>query len=260
MRIAVTGAAGQLGRAVVRECQALHDVVALDHHALDIEDDGAVARRMAEIHPNAIVNCAAYNNVDGAEDELLRALALNAFAVRRLARAAEACGASFVHYGSDFVFDGTATVPYLEDARPNPLSAYGASKLLGEYFAETKGVWFVLRVESLFGQVPGAAAKGTIASIRSRLTSGEVVRVFQDRVVTPSYVFDVASATRFVVEHHVRSGFYHCVNSGVCTWPELVRHLATELCVEPRLDLVKSSDVRLRAARPLYCALSNRKL
>src|SRR6266704_2189711 len=128
MRIAVVGARGQLGAAIVHECSASHEVTALAHVDLDVTNAAAVAAAMDRVRPDAIINCAAYNNVDGAEDHPIEALNLNAFALRALARAAEAHGAALVHYGSDFVFDGTATVPYTEEDRPNPRSVYAASK------------------------------------------------------------------------------------------------------------------------------------
>src|SRR5260370_9084931 len=132
MRIAVVGAAGQLGAAVVHECSLRHDVAALDHAALDITDPVNVASEMKRIAPAVIINCAGYNAVDAAEDHPVEALQANAFAVRALARAARAQGASLVHYSRDFVFDGTATAPYTAEDRPTPPSGEPASKMLAE--------------------------------------------------------------------------------------------------------------------------------
>ena len=260
MKILVTGARGQLGAVLTAQLGGAHDVVALGHADLDISDSRAVSNRISQERPDAVVNCAAYNNVDAAEDHPLAALTLNAFAVHVLAMAAEATGAAFVHYGSDFVFDGTAARPYDENDPPKPLSVYGASKALGELLARCRTPWYVLRVESLFGHATGAAPKGTIAGLRARLLAGDVVRVFEDRVVSPSYVPDIARATSFVLEQRPQAGLYHCVNGPFCTWPELASELARALDVEPRLELVKTADVVLRAARPRYCALSNAKL
>src|SRR6185503_3935596 len=145
MRIAVVGALGQLGSAVVQEFSAAHDVVALAHADLDVCDDRQVASAMERIRPQAIINCAAYNDVDGAEDHPVEALNLNAFSVRALALAAAAHDAVLVHYGSDFVFDGTAAAPYTEQDRPNPRSVYAISKLLGEWFAADAPTSYVLR-------------------------------------------------------------------------------------------------------------------
>jgi dTDP-4-dehydrorhamnose reductase len=186
---------------------------------------------------------------------------VNAVAVRTLARAARKHGAALVHFGSDFVFDGTTSQPHVESDRPGPRSVYGVSKLLGEWFAADVPRHYVLRVESLFGAVPGGpAARGSVATIIAALRSGAVARVFEDRTVSPTYIPDAARATRQLLEGGAPSGLYHCVSSGSCTWVDFAREAARLLDVEPRLDIVRMADVELRAARPLYCALSNQKL
>src|SRR5439155_16196493 len=221
----------------------------------------AVAVAMARARPEVIINCAAYNDVDLAEDRPIEALNVNAFAVRALARAAAATGALLVHYSTDFVFDGTADRPYAEDDLPNPRSVYAASKLLGEWFAGDAPRAYVLRVESLFGRVAdGPPAKGSIAGILKTIVEGGEARVFEDRTVSPTYVIDAARATLQLVERGAPPGLYHCVNSGQCTWLEFARQLTEQLGVEARLAPVRVADVKLRANRPQYCALSNAKL
>jgi dTDP-4-dehydrorhamnose reductase len=260
MRIAVVGARGQLGAAVVHECAA-HDVVPFVRADLDVTDDRAVARAMEQARPDAIVNCASYNDVDGAEDHPVDALNVNAFAVRALAAAADRLNAAFIHYGSDFVFDGRAAAPYTEDTPPSPCSAYGASKMLGEWFALEAPRGYVLRVETLFGQAPGGPApKGSVATIAEELRAGACPAVFEDRTISPTFVIDAARATRLVLERAIAPGLYHCVNSGRCTWLELAQELARLLGVAPTVKAVRMGDVKLRAQRPQYCALSNEKL
>jgi dTDP-4-dehydrorhamnose reductase len=261
MRIALVGAEGQLGSAVARECHERHDVVEITHSMLDITNDEAVRERMIRAKPDAIVNCAAYNDVDGAEDHPVDALNVNAFAVRALARAASACGCALVHYSTDFVFDGKASQPYTEADSPNPRGAYAASKLIGEWFAADAPRAYVLRVESLFGAVPGARpAKGSVASILKSIQTGAEIRVFEDRTISPTYVFDAAVATRKLLEQPAPAGVYHCVNSGSCTWLDLARALARQLGVDAKLVPVRMADTKLRAERPMYCVLSNAKL
>jgi dTDP-4-dehydrorhamnose reductase len=261
MRIAVVGAAGQLGTAIAEECAAAHHTVTFTRSVLDTTDDAAVAAAMDGARPDAIVNGSAYTDVDGAEDHPVVALNINAFAVRALARAAETHGAALVHFSTDFVFDGTASSPYTEQDRPNPRSVYAASKLLGEWFALEAPRAYVLRVESLFGRAAnGPAAKGSVAGIVKTLRAGGSPKVFEDRTVSPSYIPDAARATRQLLESTAPPGLYHCVNSGLCTWLEFAQELARQLGVEPRFEAVKMADVPLRAARPQYCALSNEKL
>jgi dTDP-4-dehydrorhamnose reductase len=261
MRVAVVGARGQLGEAVVHAFAAGHEVIPLVREDLDISNDDAVASVMERLRPGAIVNCAAYNDVDGAEDHPVDALNVNAFGPRALARGAAAIGAVLVHYGSDFVFDGMAARPYTEDDRPNPRSVYAASKLLGEWFAADAPRWYVLRVESLFGYVPGGRrAKGSVAAIVDKLRRGEETVVFSDRTVSPTDIVDAANATRYLIEHASPAGLYHCVNSGDGTWQDVAREIAGQLGVAPKLKPVRMADASLRAQRPQYCALSNRKL
>ena len=150
MTIVVTGAAGQLGSTLSKRFAFEHEVIAFDRSGLDLTDFVDVFNKIREIRPTVIVNCAAYNDVDGAEDDAVTALSVNAFGVRALAQAAKEVGATLVHYSTDFVFDGNGTSPYTESDRPNPKSVYAMSKLLGEWFAHDT-VSYVLRVESLFG-------------------------------------------------------------------------------------------------------------
>jgi dTDP-4-dehydrorhamnose reductase len=262
MRIAVVGARGQLGAVLVQVAlERGHDVLEYRRQELDVTDERAVEAAMAEAAPDLIVNCTGYNAVDAAEDHPVEALRLNAFAVRGLARAADAQRAIFVHYSSDFVFDGETTKPYTEEDAPNPRSAYAASKRLGEWMAEETPRAYVLRVESLFGEAAGVPPKGTVAGMVKGMLEGRRVPAFADRTVSPTYVVDAANATLDLVERNSTPGLYHCVSTGWCTWLEFAQETARLLGVaNPQIDAVRVADVKLRAPRPQYCALSNAKL
>ena len=254
-RVLVTGASGQLGSAVVRAF-ADRDVIAHSSATLNITDPDAVARAVRAAAPDAIINCAAFNDVDGAESS-----PQEAFAVRSLARAAEAAGSRLVHYSTDFVFDGTAATPYTEETPPRPRSVYAASKLVGEWFALEAPGAFVLRVESLFGTPRDwQGRRGTFESIVSGLERGVAVRVFTDRVVSPGYTPDIAAATRFLLDSGAPAGLYHCVNSGSATWEQVARELAGGLGIQPILDPMTMAQVQMKAARPRFCALATDKI
>ena len=260
MRVFITGATGQLGSAIVSQF-AHCSLVSPGHADLDLGDTEAVRRAVAAARPDVIVNCAAYNQVDAAEDHPLDALRLNAFAVRTLAHAAEDMQARLVHYGSDFVFDGTASEPYDETAAPAPQSLYGASKLLGEWMALAMPRAYVLRVESLFGTPRGFTGRtGSMESIARALEDGREVAVFNDRTVTPGYVTDIAAATRHLLESNAPPGLYHCANGGPTRWTDMAEELAALLGVRPNIRSVSSASVSLKARRPLYSALSTTKL
>ena len=172
MRVLITGVAGQLGRAMARRLSSSATVVPFTRQELDVTRDADVLRIVLSSRPDVIVNCTAYNAVDDAEEHAVEALEVNAFAVLALARAARACGAVFVHYGTDFVFDGRSDRPYLETDAPAPQNHYGLSKLLGEWLAADAPEHYVLRVESLFG---GERAKSSVDRILDALRSGGTV-------------------------------------------------------------------------------------
>ena len=256
MRLLVFGAAGQLGSTFAGAPG--HDVIGFTRADVDVTDQAALVAAVERVQPDVLVNCTAYNDVDGAEDNAAAALAVNAMAVRAMAAAATRVGATFVHYSTDFVFDGEASTPYVEEDRARPVSVYGCSKLLGEWFARDAPRWYVLRVESLFG---GRQARSSVDKIAAALRQRRAAPVFADRVVTPSYVDDVRDATLALLARDAPSGVFHCVNSGQGTWADVGRHIASLVGADPGLLVLTSvRDVKLKATRPVYCALNNRKL
>jgi dTDP-4-dehydrorhamnose reductase len=257
-RVLITGARGQLAGAIFDAFRGSAQVIAYSRAELDIADADSVFANVRRDRPDVIINCAAYNNVDGAEDDPEAAMNVNAFAVRLLARAAADVGATLVHYSTDFVFDGRTSRPYVEEDRPNPHSVYAQSKLVGEWFALEAPRAFVLRVESLFG---GANAKSSIDRIFRAVAKGEESKVFRDRTVSPSYVDDVAVATKTLLESGPL-GLYHCVGTGYATWLDLGREIARLMGKEheARLTPISVADVQMRAERPQFAALANEKL
>jgi dTDP-4-dehydrorhamnose reductase len=258
MRVLVVGAAGQLGQAMVARLDGEHEVTAWARRDLDLTRHQDVREAVRELAPQAVINCSGYNQVDAAEDDQRTALEVNAMVVGTLARAAAALNALFLHYSTDFVFAGTASTPHTEAERPEPRSVYAQSKLIGEWLAADAPAHYILRVESLFG---GPQRHSSIDRIVDLIRAGQPAPVFVDRVVSPSFVVDVADASAFILKGRPPSGLYHCVNTGHATWmevaEEIVRHLGvTGAALKP----VFVKDVPLRAPRPQFAALSNDKL
>ena len=254
----VTGAAGQLGCALVTTLADEYEIVGETRQTLDVTHHAAVMRRVLEVKPAALINCTAYNDVDGAEADAVTALSVNALAVRTLARAATEAGAVLVHYSTDFVFDGETDRPYTENDRPSPQSIYAQSKLVGEWLAADAPRHYVLRVASLFG---GPQATSSIDRIIHALRTGNNPKVFSDRYVSPSFVDDVVSATRALLSANAPPGLYHCVNSGYGTWLDVGQEIARQLGVaDDRLVPVLTSDVNLKARRPRFAALEATRL
>ncbi|MGE3492468.1 MAG: dTDP-4-dehydrorhamnose reductase [Vicinamibacterales bacterium] len=258
MRVLVVGAAGQLGQAMASKLAGEHEVVTATRADVDLTAHAAVLSFVDRVAPHAIVNCASYNDVDGAESRQQHAFAVNAFAPRTLARAAEALDAILIHYSTDFVFTGTASQPYAEDDLAEPQSVYAQSKLVGEWMVADWRKHYVLRVESLFG---GTLAKSSVDRIVAAVRAGREAPVFFDRVTSPSYIDDVVAATAHVLRAEVPFGLYHCVNTGHATWLDLGREVARLLGRgDETLKPMSVDDVKFAASRPRFAALSNRKL
>lgn len=258
MKVLVVGAAGQLGQAMVSRLALEHEVVAATRADVDLTAHAAVLDFVLRAAPDTIVNCASYNDVDGAETRQAHAFAVNAFAPRSLARAAQALDAALIHYSTDFVYSGTASQPYAEEDLPEPQSVYAQSKLVGEWMVADWRKHYVLRVESLFG---GTLAKSSVDRIVAAVRAGTEAPVFFDRVTSPSYIDDVVAASAYVLRTPVPFGLYHCVNTGHATWLELGREIARVLGrPEAALEPLSVDDVKFAAARPRFAALSNRKL
>ncbi|MGH9387481.1 MAG: dTDP-4-dehydrorhamnose reductase [Vicinamibacterales bacterium] len=274
MNVVVFGANGQLGQSIVARLSSRYAVTACTRQQVDVANHDQVRAFTLDLGPHAIINCAAYNNVDAAEDDPRAAFEVNALAVRTLSRAAGDAGAVFVHYSTDFVFNGSANEPYTEEETPEPQSVYAQSKLVGEWMAAICPRHYVLRVESLFG---GPLARSSVDTIIAALRDGRSARVFTDRWVSPSFVDDVVEATAFLLSQSTNHGpqtapsgvegsspafgLYHCVNTGAATWLEVGREVA-RLLNRPAdaLAPVAMADVTLRALRPRYAALDNTKL
>jgi dTDP-4-dehydrorhamnose reductase len=178
--------------------------------------------------------------------------------VGTLAKSAAAIGAVLMHYSTDFVFAGTATKPYTETQQPEPRSVYAQSKLIGEWLAADAPQHYVCRVESLFG---GPHRRSSVDRIVDAIRDGGPAPGFRDRVVSPSFVADVAEASAFILETRPAAGIYHCVNSGHATWLEVGQEIARRLGQsDSSLKAISVNDVTLRAARPQFAALDNSKL
>lgn len=257
MKVMVVGAAGQLGQAMVARLSGEHEVISCTRADVDITEHAALTRFVHAAQPRAVINCASYNDVDGAEQNQRQAFAVNAFAVRTLARAAEELDAVLLHYSTDFVFSGSAATAYTEEDAPEPQSVYAQSKLVGEWMAADWRRHYLVRVESLFG----GSARSSVDRIVNAVRAGTEAPVFFDRVVSPSFIDDVADAAAHMLRTAVPFGLYHCVNSGQATWLELGQEIARVLD-RPGAPLkpVSVDEVKLAAARPRFAALNNRKL
>src|SRR5204862_5973398 len=192
MKVAVTGAAGQLGRALV-SLLGPRAAWSGGRDALDVSDPVAVARMLDAAGPDVVINAAAFNDVDGAEADPTRAMAVNAVGAGHLARACREHGALLVHVSSDYVFDGAKREPYREDDCPAPLNVYGVSKLAGGLLVAASGAnHLIVRTSGVFGAGGNRVTGGSfVARILARAHRGQPLRVVNDQVFSPTYAPDL---------------------------------------------------------------------
>jgi dTDP-4-dehydrorhamnose reductase len=256
-RVLVTGADGQLGRAFVERLAGVPHVTGVDIGTLDLTATAQVREFVRERRPTLILNCAAFNDVDGAETKPLEAFRVNAEAVWTLAELANELDALLVHYSSEFVYDGRLGHPYSEDDDPSPQSVYGMSKLVGERYAATARRTYVLRLSSLYG---GHTKRATIDWIDRQARAGRRVTAFADRTVSPSYLPDVVEATLDLVGGSAPFGLYNCGSPDWCTWADVALRVLQARGRPDLLDRVPFAAAPGRAARPRHCALSSARL
>ena len=257
MRALVAGAEGQLGQALVR---LLGDRVAWagGRGQLDVRDAASVSRVVEAARPDVVINATAYNKVDAAETEPAEALAVNAEAPLHLARAARAAGAAIVHVSTDYVFDGRRAEPYREDDPPNPLGAYGVSKLAGEMLvAGATPDHLIVRTSGVFA-AGGSKAKGGsfVERILARARSGQPLRVVADQTFSPTYAPDLAAGVLALIEARAR-GLVHVTNQGACTWHEMAVAALEFAGVRVPVEAIRAEDLGAPAPRPAYSVLDN---
>ncbi|HEX5053958.1 MAG TPA: dTDP-4-dehydrorhamnose reductase [Planctomycetota bacterium] len=256
----VTGAMGQLGRAVVElATRRGRHVVGVDLAEMPLEDRAAIVRVVAAERPRFVVHCGAITNVDGCEADALAAFRINGLSTAWVAEAAARASAGVIYVSTDFVFDGAAQTPYAVDAAPKPLSVYGASKRLGEeaVLAHGRADFFVVRTSWVFG--PGG--KNFPRAILDRARSGQPLTVVTDQVGRPTMTHDLAEALLDLAESKAEAGIYHAANEGHCSWHQF----AVDILREAGLGSVavgtqKGADLKRPAARPAWSVLDTSKL
>jgi dTDP-4-dehydrorhamnose reductase len=256
MKVLVTGAGGMLGRDVVLAAgNAGHDVVGFGHTELDVTDAGALARKFELERPDVVINCAAWTDVDGAEEAEEAALGVNGTAAGLVASAAAEVGASVVYVSSDYVFDGAKGAPYVETDETAPLSAYGRTKLAGEEAtAAANKRHFVVRSSWLFG-IGGSNFVETM--LRLAATQNEVL-VVRDQVGSPTYTWHLAYGIVRLIEG-VEFGIHHMAAGGACSWYDFAREIFDQAKVECRVLSATTDMLGRPAPRPAFSALESQR-
>jgi dTDP-4-dehydrorhamnose reductase len=256
MRMLVMGHKGMLGSDLMDVLGRDHEVNGVDIGEFDITSAGDCIRVVEEFKPDVVVNAAAYTDVDGCETNRDLCFAVNAEGVRNIASACRGSSAKIIHYSTDYVFDGTKREPYLEDDPCRPINTYGESKRKGEQvLIEAAENHVLIRTAWLYGR----QGKNFVKAILAKAKEDGKLRVVDDQVGSPTFSFDLAQATKLLVERDCR-GIYHVTNRGVCSWYQFAQRIleyaqVPGVTVEP----IRSQELNRKAKRPAYSVLSNRK-
>ncbi len=262
--VLITGASGQLARALAQNAPDGTQIIGLSRAELDICDAKAVKLALETHQPDLVFNGAAYNLVDKAESDGARAaMEINALGPAVLAAACRDLGAVLVHFSTDFVFDGRKTTPYTEDDKPNPLGVYGASKLCGENVVLAASPrHYAIRVERLFGPIDPISQKpgGNFPLLMLQLAkTRDKLRVVNDQIGTPSYTPDLARAVWELVQNGADGGLFHLANAGEVSFADYAREIFQITGARCEVEGVSSAEYGATAARPLYSTLSCEK-
>jgi dTDP-4-dehydrorhamnose reductase len=257
MRVLITGAAGMLGRDLAAAAAgAGHDVVARSRAELDIGDLAAARAAIRDASPDAVVNCAAYTNVDGAEREPGLAHAINGAGAGHVAAAAAEVGAHVVHVSSDYVFDGGKREPYLESDPTGPRSQYGSSKLAGEQAVAENApdAHTIVRSSWLFG-VHGHCFPATIARLAHER---DTLSVVDDQVGCPTFTGHLAPAL-VALAAAPPAGLLHVAAAGECSWFEFAREIVTATGAETEISPCTTAEFPRPATRPAYSVMRSER-
>ncbi len=256
MKVLVTGAGGMLGREVVNACRIRgHSVLACSRADLDVTDGPGLDATMSRQRPDAVINCAAWTDVDGAEDHERQATRVNSEGAGIAAAAAAGVGAKIVHVSTDYVFDGSKRAPYVESDLPNPGSAYGRSKLAGETsVAVANPRHFIVRSAWLFG--PGG--RNFVDTMLHLAEDRSEVLVVSVQVGCPTYTVHLAGALARLLGRE-EFGIHHIAGGGSCSWYEFAQEIFDQSGIECRVMAASSDMLKRRAPRPAYSVLRSER-
>jgi len=258
-RILLLGGSGILGSEVLNQLQVRNiDYVSPKSSDLDIRDRGSLESFIGDFKPNWVINCAAWTNVDGAEDSFDSALELNSVAVKNIAEVAKKYECPVIHISTDYVFDGDSSNPYSETAPVNPVNRYGQSKLQGENAlleAFSEGA-YIIRTSWLYG----TKGKNFVKTMAKKALHNESVRVVDDQKGSPTSAQDLAIGIIRLSKTQPKPGIYHYSNTGSCSWFELARAIYKKAGADSNLvEPIPSASLNLKAKRPRYSLLSKEK-
>ena len=267
-RILLIGKIGQVGWELRRTLGPMAQVVCVDFPEIDLTSGDSIRRWVRETKPNIVINAAAYTAVDKAESEADKAMAINGVAPGILAEEAKNLGALLVHYSTDYVYDGTKTTPYVETDAPNPLGAYGRSKLAGdEAVRAVGGAHLIFRLCWVYG----ARGQNFMLTIMRLACEREKLRVVSDQVGCPTWSRIIAETTALALRQAAGAsdwaaltGTYHLASSGVTSWQGFAQAILNLMPAEGKkcsvVEAISTPEYPTPAKRPAYSVLACDKL
>lgn len=260
MKIVVIGSNGQLGTDLMKVLSTSHEMIGLTHKEIEVSDSKS-CHAVVDLHPDVVINTAAFHKMDRCEDDPVKTFAVNTLGARNVAMATKEAGATDVYISTDYVFDGTQKTPYTEDSIPRPINTYGVSKLAGEAFTILNPKHYVVRISSVFG-VAGASGKGGnfVETMISKAKKGDAISVIGDMWMSPTYTRDACFLLKGMLEFNLPSGTYHASNEGYCTWHEFTKAIFDILSMKPALSSIKAEQFPTKAQRPVFSAMKSIRL
>lgn len=260
-RAVVLGAGGQLGVELVKVLrQRGYEVNGFDRKGLDIADHALLERVLGAINPGVILNAAAYNQVDVAENDPQAAFVGNALSVRNIALVCRQLDALLVHFSTDYVFDGTLGRPYVETDQTHPMGAYAVSKLAGELYAQAYVEPLIVRTSGVFGPGGLRTARGNFVELMLRLAAApNPIRVVEDFVASPTYSPALAERSVELMELGMR-GVFHIGGGAAVSWFDYAKLIFDVFGMTPEVRPTNEREYRTQAKRPKFSALSNAKM
>lgn len=260
MKILIFGKTGQLGEQLyIQGINRKHKAIDFSHNELDITNQKQVEKAIRKVKPDVVFNATAYHVVPECETYPDKAFLVNAIAVRDLAEICQNLNIRFVHYSTDYVFDGRKGKPYVEGDLPSPMQTYGVSKVAGEYMVlayNPKSI--IIRSSGVYGGKHGSRSKkGNFALNILKEKDKKTLEVSSEQIVSPTYSLDLANATYELLKHKNASGVYHLANEGYCSWADFTAEIMKLVGSKTKIIPVDRSGQSGGARRPLFSALKN---
>jgi len=257
MKIALIGSDGQLGFDLSRVIPA-DELIPLTENDIDITDFDLTSKVLKKHKPDIVINTAAYNKVDDAEDNDLLAFKINALGAKNVAIVCRDINAALVHISTDYVFSGeNRSTPYKETDCPSPRTAYGISKLAGErYVSYILNKYYIIRTCGLFG-IAGCKGKGGGNFVETMLKlakESKEIKVVDDQIISPTYAKDLAEKIYELIGME-KFGLYHITNSGSCSWYDFAKKIFELSKIDAKIERLKTDQSNARAIRPHYSVL-----